>query len=138
AIKPHLRAIPLIGNGDLDSPTAVIEAFRRYGVDGVMIARASLARPWLFRQVRAALRGEPVPDDPTIDEQRRLMLYLYELICSRFGERNGTILMKKFACNYSTGKPGARLFRIHVTNVHSRSEFLEVVAHYFPTELSPR
>ncbi len=48
AIKPHLKRIPLIGNGDLASPEAVVEAFRRYPVDGVMIARASLNRPWLF------------------------------------------------------------------------------------------
>ena len=39
-IKPHLKRIPLIGNGDLDSADKVVEAFRRYGVDGVMIARA--------------------------------------------------------------------------------------------------
>lgn len=134
AIKPHLRSIPLIGNGDLDSPAKVIEAFRRYPVDGVMIARAALARPWLFRQVQAALSGEPIPADPTIDEQRRLMLHHYELICNRLGERDATILMKKFACNYSTGKPGARLFRVQITNVHSRAEFLTAVDRYFPRD----
>ena len=70
AIKPHLKRIPLIGNGDLDSPRKVVDAFRRYDVDGVMIARASLAKPWLFRQAAAALRGEPVPPDPTLAEER--------------------------------------------------------------------
>ena len=69
AIKPHLKRIPLIGNGDLDSPRKVVDAFRRYDVDGVMIARASLAKPWLFRQAAAALRGEPVPPDPTLDRR---------------------------------------------------------------------
>ncbi len=54
AIKPHLKRIPLIGNGDLDSPQKVVDVFRRYDVDGVMIARASLAKPWLFRQAAAA------------------------------------------------------------------------------------
>ncbi len=49
AIKPHLKRIPLIGNGDLDSPQKVVDAFRRYDIDGVMIARASLAKPWLFQ-----------------------------------------------------------------------------------------
>src|SRR5438876_711806 len=80
AIKPHLKRIPLIGNGDLDSPAKVIEAFRRYGVDGVMIARASLGRPWLFQQVQAALRGEPVPPEPPIGKQRQLMLQHYQLV----------------------------------------------------------
>ena len=49
-IKPYLKHIPLIGNGDLDSPEKVLAAFQQYDVDGVMIARASLGRPWLFAQ----------------------------------------------------------------------------------------
>ncbi len=134
AIKPHLKRIPLIGNGDLDSPAKVIEAFRRYGVDGVMIARAALGRPWLFRQIQAALSGEPVPPDPTIDEQVRMMLHHYELVCQRFGERNGTLLMKKYACNYATGKPGASSFRARVSKVASRQEFLHVVETDFPNQ----
>src|SRR5256885_10643718 len=63
------RHIPLIGNGDLDSAEKVVEAFRRYGVDGVMIARASLGRLWLFQQAAAALRGEPIPPEPTLDRK---------------------------------------------------------------------
>ena len=77
AIKPHLQRIPLIGNGDLDSPAAVVEAFRRYAVDGVMIARAALGKPWLFRQAQAALRGEPIPPDPTLERRTALLLHHY-------------------------------------------------------------
>ena len=49
-IKPHLRHIPLIGNGDLSSADEVVQAFHKYDIDGVMIARACLGRPWLFQQ----------------------------------------------------------------------------------------
>lgn len=132
AIKPYLKRIPLIGNGDLDSPAKVIEAFRRYDVDGVMIARASLGRPWLFRQVQAALQGAPVPPDPTLEEQRQCMMRHYELVCRRFGEEKGTQLMRKFACNYAAGQPGARQFRGHVANVGTRAEFLDAVERFFP------
>ncbi len=69
-IKPYLVRIPLIGNGDLATPQAVVEAFRRYDIDGVMIGRAALNRPWLFRQAQAALCGEPIPPDPSLAEQR--------------------------------------------------------------------
>src|SRR3569623_835795 len=89
-IKPHLKRIPLIGNGDLDSPEKVVAAFDRYPVDGVMIARAALSKPWLFKQVQAALLGEPVPPAPTLEEERGLLLHHYELIVARFGEENGT------------------------------------------------
>jgi tRNA-dihydrouridine synthase B len=132
AIKPFLKKIPLIGNGDLDSPARVLEVFRRYDVDGVMVARAALGRPWLFRQIQAALAGQPVPPDPTLAEQRDCMLRHYELVCARFGEQKGTVLMRKFACNYAVGMPGARNFRAQVAQVSDRRHFLEVVAAHFP------
>src|SRR6476620_2463472 len=124
-IKQHLKRIPLIGNGDLDSAEKVVEAFRRYNVDGVMIARASLGRPWLFQQAAAALRGEPIPPEPTLAEQKQCLLWHYDLCCRRFGESKGTLLMRKFACNYAQGKTGARFFRMHVANITSREKFLE-------------
>ena len=71
-IKPHLKRIPLIGNGDLDTPQKVVAAFRQQAVDGVMIARACLGRPWLFRQVQAALEGRSVPPDPSAPAATRL------------------------------------------------------------------
>src|SRR5690606_35872121 len=71
AIKPHLKRIPLIGNGDLDSAEKVARAFRRYAVDGVMIARAALNKPWLYAQAAASVRGVAIPPDPTLQEQRR-------------------------------------------------------------------
>ena len=133
-IRPFLKKIPLIGNGDLDSADKVLEAFRRYDVDGVMIARASLGKPWLFAQAAAALRGDPVPADPTLLEQRDCMLHHYTLVCDRFGEKKGTALMRKYACCYAQGRRGARAFRTHVAHVETRIEFLDVVSNYFPSE----
>jgi tRNA-dihydrouridine synthase B len=134
AIKPHLKQIPLIGNGDLDSAEKVVEAFRRYKIDGVMIARACLGRPWLFRQAQAALAGEPVPPDPTLDEQRACMLRHYDLVVKRFGVEKGTMLMRKYACCYAQGKYGARHFRANVAHVTTPEEFHTVVKQYFPRE----
>ncbi len=134
-IKPHLRRIPLIGNGDLASAEAVVEAFRQYDVDGVMIARACLGRPWLFAQAQAALRGEPIPPDPTLEEQRDCMLRHYELVLRRFGPDKGTLLMRKFACNYAQGRPGAREFRKQVANLQTPDEFYRLVRDFFPRSL---
>lgn len=131
-IKAHLVAIPLIGNGDLDSPEKVVYAYQTFGVDGVMIARAALGRPWLFAQAAAALRGEPVPAEPTLHEQRQCMLRHYDLVVERFGVQKGTHLMRKFACCYAQGKSGARHFRSQVAQVESPAEFYSVVEQYFP------
>jgi tRNA-dihydrouridine synthase B len=132
AIRPHLKRIPLVGNGDLDSPQAVVDAFRMYDVDGVMIARASLAKPWLFRQAAAALRGEPISPDPSPKEERELLLHHYDLICRRFGDANGTVLMRKYACCYAQGRAGAREFRSRVAKVKAPVEFHDVVERFFP------
>ena len=131
-IKRHLRRIPLIGNGDLDSPQKVVAMFARYDVDGVMIARAALSKPWLFRQVQAALRGEPVPPEPTLAEERELLLHHYDLVVRRFGPDDGTVLMRKFACCYAQGRHGAREFRSQVVRASTPAEFIDVVERYFP------
>lgn len=131
-IKQVLRNIPLIGNGDLDSAEKVVTAFRRYQVDGVMIARAALSKPWLFAQIRAALAGEPIPPDLTLAEERALLLRHYHLVVDRFGEQKGTILMRKFACCYAQGRSGAREFRSKVSRVTRPDEFTLVVEQFFP------
>lgn len=137
ALKERLKRIPLIGNGDLDTPQKVVEAFRHYRVDGVMIARAALGRPWLFRQAAAALRGEPIPPDLTLDEERELLLQHYRLVVERFGVQKGTLLMRKFACCYAQGRPGCREFRTLVCRVDTPEQFYDVVDRHFPRYAEP-
>jgi len=135
AIKPHLKRIPLIGNGDLDTAQKVVDAFRRYDVDGVMIARAALGKPWLYRQAAAALRGEPVPPDPTPEEEWALLLHHFELVCERFGAERACVLMRKYACCYAQGRRGAREFRSRVAKIATPAEFRRVVEEFFPRDL---
>ena len=133
-IKDVLTAIPLIGNGDLDFAEAVVAAFEKYPVDGVMIARACLGRPWLFAQAAAALRGRPVPPDPTLAEQKACLLHHYRLVCDRFGDERGTMLMRRYACHYAQGKSGARHFRTAVGKTLSPEQFRAVVEEFFPRD----
>jgi tRNA-dihydrouridine synthase B len=132
AIKPYLKHIPLIGNGDLDSAQKVVDAFRRYPVDGVMIARAALNKPWLYAQAAAAVGGEPVPPDPTLEDERELMLHHFKLLRERFGDERASVLMRKYACCYAQGRPGAREYRKYVATIESPAEFYAVVERYFP------
>lgn len=134
SLKQHLKCIPLIGNGDIDSAAKAVEAFTRWNVDGVMIARASLGRPWLFAQAAAALRGEPIPPDPTLAEERAALRKHYDLVVERFGAEKGTLLMRKFACCYAQGRPGARAFRANMAEINTPADFHRVVVDYFPRE----
>jgi tRNA-dihydrouridine synthase B len=132
-IKPHLTRIPLIGNGDLKTPEGIIEALARYDVDGVMIGRAALSRPWLFCQAAEALRGEPIPPEPTPEQQRQLLLDHFRLVVERFGPAKGTILMRSYACCYGQGRKGARAFRREITAAVTPEDFIAVVQRAFPT-----
>ena len=64
AVKRNPRIhIPIIGNGDITSPEEAKAAFERYGVDAVMVGRATFGRPWIFREIRRLLDGEPADTD---------------------------------------------------------------------------
>jgi tRNA-dihydrouridine synthase B len=134
AVKRSVSRMPVVGNGDIDAPETAVRRLRETGVDGVMIAREALARPWIFAQAAALLRGETPPPNPTLGEQREIVLHHYDLVCRRFGVEQGTLLMRKFACSYAQGLPGARDFRGKVSRVTSREEFLEVMETCFPRE----
>jgi len=131
-VKASVSRLPVVGNGDIDSAETAVRRLRESGVDGVMIAREALARPWIFAQVAALLRGERPPADPSLDEQREIVLHHYDLVCRRFGVERGTLLMRKFACSYAQGLPGAREFRGRVSRVFGRDDFLAVVRDHFP------
>jgi len=125
--------MPVVGNGDIDSAATAVARLRESGVDGVMIAREALARPWIFAQTAALLRGDPLPPDPSLSEQKELVLHHYDLVCRRFGIERGTLLMRKFACAYAQGLAGAREFRGRVSRVETREAFLEVMRVHFPS-----
>ncbi len=133
-VKRSVSRMPVVGNGDIDSAETAVRRLRESGVDGVMIARVALARPWIFAQVAALLRGESPPPDPTLAEQREIVLHHYDLVCRRFGVDRGTLLMRKFACAYAQGLPGAREFRGRVSRVVTREEFLDAVRTVFPRD----
>ena len=131
-VKQSVGRIPVVGNGDIATVEAAVEAFARYGVDGVMIGRAALARPWLFSQIQAALNNQAVPPEPSLAEQERILLDHYRLIVERFGEKKGTMLMRRYACCHARGLPGARRFRANVALAKTQEQFEAVVRRDFP------
>ncbi len=71
--NPRMR-IPVIGNGDIDDPVKARKMFDRYGVDGIMIGRASVGRPWIFRDIRHYLETGKILPEPTVNEKCDLAL----------------------------------------------------------------
>ena len=100
-----LIKIPIIGNGDVDSGEKAREMFDRYGVDAVMIGRATYGRPWIFREVRHFLdRGEVLPQPSVIERVAIAKEHLAKSIEVK-GERVGVLEMRRHLSNYFKGLP---------------------------------
>ena len=98
-------SIPVIGNGDVKSGFDAVALVEQTGCDAVMIGRAAQGNPWLFSQVKAALRGEEEPTLPSA-EQRVAMAHRHaELLSQRMG--NNLVYMRKHVMWYLRGIPGA-------------------------------
>ncbi len=130
-LKSSLKRTALIGNGDLRTPADVVEAFRQWPVDGVMIGRAALTRPWIFRQAALALCGEPVPPEPSPEDRRQLLLRHYALIVEQHGPKRGVLFMRRYAPLYVEGLPHARAFRSEVCRVSSPEHLFFLVERFF-------
>ena len=130
-VKPKLQSIPLIGNGDIKTVDDALFRIRNYPVDGIMIGRAGIAKPWLFRQIAQALRGEPIDAEPTgmqiIEMTRRHFAGLQR----QFTESLALALIRKTACQYVGSKPGARKFRNDVCTAKDTETFFRVVGEFF-------
>ncbi len=124
--------VPVIANGDIADAASAVETMRETGAAGVMVARAALQRPWVFSQIAAALRGEAIPESPSLEVQRALLLRHHALVVDRYGDPHGTVLMRKFACRYLGGTPGARSFREHICKAEDTADFRRIVENHFP------
>jgi tRNA-dihydrouridine synthase B len=126
--------IPVVANGDVRDAASALHALRASGAAGVMVARECLTRPWVFREITAALRGEPIPPPPSLAEQRAMLLNHHAAMVAREGDRWGTVTMRKFAVRYLTAIPGARPFRDAIARAEDGGEFRAIVERFFPAD----
>jgi nifR3 family TIM-barrel protein len=106
AVKNNQRMkIPIIGNGDIDGPVKAKEMFSRYGVDGIMIGRATVGRPWIFRDIRHYLNtGELLPE-PSVNEKTDLALFHLEKSMEFKDGKRAIYEMRRHLSNYFKGLP---------------------------------
>lgn len=116
--------IPVIGNGDIDSPEKAAEAFDRYGVDGVMIGRATYGRPWIFREVRRYLdTGELLPQPGVVERVEIAKRHLLKSVEVK-GEKIGVLEMRRHLSNYFKGLPDFKPTRLKLVTLYDIPEIL--------------
>jgi nifR3 family TIM-barrel protein len=123
--------IPIIGNGDVTTPQRAKECFDRYGVDGIMIGRASFGRPWIFREVRHYLdTGE---EDATLTTHDKLNILREEIVksveCSPKGELGGIIHIRRHLASSPLfkGIPDFRSTRIRMLRAETKDELFAIL-----------
>ncbi|MEK9804289.1 MAG: tRNA-dihydrouridine synthase, partial [Curvibacter sp.] len=130
AVKAALR-IPVVANGDIDSPEKAQAVLRATGADALMIGRAAQGRPWIFREIAHYLAtGEPLAP-PLVVEVRRLLLEHLEDHYALYGEYTGVRSARKHIGWYVRALPGGEAFRARMNGLDEARVQLQAVADFF-------
>jgi len=136
AVKAAL-AIPVVANGDIDSPAKALAVLRHTGADALMIGRAAQGRPWIFREIAHFLAtGEELPPPATRDVQRWLLEHLNDHI-ALYGEFTGVRSARKHIGWAVRALPGGEAFRAAMNTLESADAQARAVATFFD-ELADR
>lgn len=126
--NPRLR-IPVIGNGDITTPERALEAFTRYGVDGIMVGRAAIGAPWIFRPIKAILQGRE-PAEPSIEEKFATIDRQIRECITRIDDYRGILHIRRHlaASPLFKGIPNFRETRIAMLRASTYDELSQILS----------
>jgi nifR3 family TIM-barrel protein len=120
--NPRMK-IPVIGNGDITNALKAAEMFNKYGVDAIMIGRAAVGNPWIFKDTKAFIHNGELNPPPDLQERITVSLSHLKLAIQKKGEHKGIIEMRKHYAGYFKGLHGFKKVRMGIL---SRQSFVEV------------
>ncbi len=124
--NPRIK-IPVIGNGDIDGPVKAKEMFETFGVDGIMIGRASVGRPWIFRDIRHFLDTGDLLPEPTVAEKAGLaLLHLEKSLEFKEGMR-AIYEMRRHLSNYFKGLPHFKETRLKLLTATEPDQIKDLI-----------
>ena len=126
--------IPIFGNGDIDSPQKAQEYKNRYGIDGIMIGRAAIGYPWIFREIKHYLQTQTILPAPTLQERIEVCKTHLQKSVEWKGPKVGIYEMRRHYTNYLKGLPGIKDFRLRLVTLPTAEDINgvldEISVHY--------
>ena len=129
-IKAQL-SIPVIANGDVDSPAKAAFVLKHTGADAVMVGRAAQGRPWIFREISHYLATGQELQPPTLTEVRDILMGHLAHLHAFYGEPQGVRIARKHLGWYAKDRPENAAFRAVVNRAETPEEQLRLTADYF-------
>jgi len=129
AVKSDLH-IPVVANGDIDSPQKALQVLRHTGADALMIGRAAQGNPWIFREVAHFLAHGTLLAPPLLSEVRNVLLAHLQDHYALYGDVTGVRTARKHLAWYVRGLPGAESFRQHMNGLQDVQAQMGAVTQY--------
>lgn len=127
-IKENARInIPIFGNGDIDSPEKALDYRNRFGVDGIMIGRASIGYPWIFNEIKHFIRTGKHLAPPTTAERVRVCRKHLDFSIRWKGQRTGVVEMRRHYASYFKGLDNFKPFRMRLVETMSYQEINDIL-----------
>ena len=120
-------SIPVIGNGDVDSPEAAKRMLAETGCDGVMVARGAKGNPWIFKRITEYLETGRIPPKPSREEVKAMMLRHGEMMVEFKGEAAAMREMRKHVAWYTAGWPHSAALRNDINAVETMEALRELI-----------
>ncbi|WP_146895548.1 tRNA dihydrouridine synthase DusB [Adhaeribacter aerolatus] len=124
--NPRIK-IPIFGNGDIETPQKALEYRNRYGVDGIMIGRASIGYPWIFREIKHYFETGEILPPPTLQERMEVCKMHFTKSLEWKGERLGIFEMRRHYTNYFRGLPNFKPYRMRLVQTESPAEVYDIL-----------
>ncbi|MET6997753.1 tRNA dihydrouridine synthase DusB [Chitinophaga defluvii] len=119
--------IPIFGNGDIESPQKALEYKNRYGVDGIMIGRAAIGYPWIFREIKHYVQTGEVMAPPTLEERVAVCKKHLRKSLEWKGPKVGIFEMRRHYANYLKGLPNIKEYRNRLVILNTLEEIESVL-----------
>jgi tRNA-dihydrouridine synthase B len=124
--NPRMK-IPVFGNGDIINPVVAKEMKDQYGVDGIMIGRAAMGNPWIFRDIKAYLDNKPPFPAPSLEERVEILQIHLRNGIKYKGEKSTILEMRPFYSGYFKELPDFKKFRRRLVTAQNEKEIEEII-----------